>query len=257
MSLIGKNIKNIRNLKNISQNEFSRLFNISRASVGAYEEGRAEPRLETIINIANYFSISIDTLLTKELSTAELKQLDIAHHKPLSTIIEDRDLRREDTPLVKRDQYIEYIVNHQHKDFINKLPFVRLPDTQHQKSRAFEMQNDAMETNRKGLLKGDILSCSAISVDKNLTKDLVYVVVSSEDIYVRRFVGNIKKMVFKADNPNYELLELEKSDMLELWRVNGFYSTALKPPLFLEERVALLERKMSDLENHLKSLHSL
>nr|WKN37045.1 LexA family transcriptional regulator [Tunicatimonas sp. TK19036] len=254
MSVIGKNIKKIRGIKHISQAEFADIFDISRASIGAYEEGRAEPRLETIILIANYFSISIDTLLTKELSTSELREYDITDGKtPIITENNDKDLKKEDTPLVKRDSYVEYIVNYQHKDYINNLPFVRLPDTPQKKSRAFEVQNDAMEANRKGLLKGDILSCAPVllSPEKKLSKDGVYVIVMEEDIYVRRYDHADEQLFFRADNPNYETLEIQRDKILELWKVIGFYSTVLKPPLFLEERVALLERKVADLENRL------
>ncbi|WKN43313.1 XRE family transcriptional regulator [Tunicatimonas pelagia] len=252
MSIIGKNIKTIRTIKNISQAEFADIFDISRASIGAYEEGRADPKLETIINIANYFSISIDTLLTKALSVAELREFDILDDKkPLAEKSDsDRDLSKEDTPLVKRGSYVEYIVNYQNKDYINRLPYVRLPDTQHYKSRAFEVQHDAMEVNRKGLLKGDILSCSpiALSEKKKLVKDGVYVVVTEEDIFVRRYDHADEQLYFRADNPNYETLQIQRENILELWKVMGFFSTVLKPPIFLEERVALLERKLNDLE---------
>ena len=208
--------------------------------------------METIIHIANYFSISIDTLLTKELSTSELREYNITDGKPLPVTPEgDKDLRKEETPLVKRDSYVEYIVNYQHKDYINNLPFVRFPDTPQKKSRAFEVQNDAMEVNQKGLLKGDILSCApvSLSVDKKLTKDGVYVIITQEDIYVRRYDHADDHIFFRADNPNFEVLEVARDKILELWKVIGFYSTVLKPPLFLEERVALLERKVADLEN--------
>ena len=57
MSLIGKNIKKIRMVKKMSQLEFARLFNVARPSVGAYEEGRAEPKIDTVILIANEFGI--------------------------------------------------------------------------------------------------------------------------------------------------------------------------------------------------------
>lgn len=73
----GKNIKKIRLVKKLSQVAFAELFGIKRSSVGAYEEGRAEPKLEMIIRIANYFSISVDSLVNSELTVSELYGLDI------------------------------------------------------------------------------------------------------------------------------------------------------------------------------------
>ena len=72
MSIIGKNIKKIRVLKNLNQQAMGDLFGIGRGSIGSYEEGRAEPKLETLIKIAEYFKLSIDMLLTKELTVNDL-----------------------------------------------------------------------------------------------------------------------------------------------------------------------------------------
>ena len=72
MSFFGKNIKKIRSVQNLSQESFSKIFDLKRATLGAYEEHRSEPKIETIIKIANYYSISIDDLLTHELTVNEL-----------------------------------------------------------------------------------------------------------------------------------------------------------------------------------------
>lgn len=66
MSIFGKNIKKLRSLHNLSQQDFGNLFAISRGSVGSYEEGRADPKIDTLVRISKYFKISIDDLLTKE-----------------------------------------------------------------------------------------------------------------------------------------------------------------------------------------------
>ncbi len=255
MSIIGKNIKKIRAVKKISQSDFADLFNLSRGSVGSYEEGRAEPKIDTIIRIANYFSLSIDLLLTKELTVNELYRFDIFkeefHHKAAEKIIiEDKDQNKEDTPLVTRESYLEYIVSFQNKDYINRLPYVKLPNTQHEKSRAFEVQDDAMEFNSKGLLIGDILSCSLLTKEDYARLPLgeVYVIITDKGIYTRRLSHHKPKLLFEADNPNYDALEISETELLELWKVEGFYSTILKPPSRMEERMAILEKKVAVLE---------
>ncbi|MDA3890157.1 MAG: helix-turn-helix transcriptional regulator [Salinivirgaceae bacterium] len=69
---LGKNIKKIRAIKKLSQSAFAEVFGITRSSIGAYEEGRAEPKLEVIIKIAKYFSISVDSLINSEITVNEL-----------------------------------------------------------------------------------------------------------------------------------------------------------------------------------------
>ncbi len=72
MSYFGRNIRKIRNAKKISQSVFADLFNLKRGSIGAYEEGRAEAKIDTIIEIADYFQLSLDQLLRKELTINEI-----------------------------------------------------------------------------------------------------------------------------------------------------------------------------------------
>ena len=72
MSFIGKNIKKIRSVKQLSQQQLSDILGVSRASVGSYEEGRAEPKIDTIIRLAKHFSISIDALLTREITVNDI-----------------------------------------------------------------------------------------------------------------------------------------------------------------------------------------
>jgi len=79
MSFIGKNIKKIRSVKKISQKEMSAILGVSRASVGSYEEGRAEPKIDTIICIAKHFSITIDALLTREITVNDITNFKMSH----------------------------------------------------------------------------------------------------------------------------------------------------------------------------------
>ncbi len=72
MSIIGKNIKKIRTTKNLNQTEFGKIFSLTRGSIGSYEEGRAEPKIDTLKQIANKFSISLDAIISTELTVNKL-----------------------------------------------------------------------------------------------------------------------------------------------------------------------------------------
>jgi transcriptional regulator with XRE-family HTH domain len=93
MSIFGNNIKKIRILKNMSQQELGELFDISRGSIGSYEEGRAEPKIDSVIKIAAYFKLSIDALLTKELTVNDLSNFTnkiSKHIQQTSTVKEEK-----------------------------------------------------------------------------------------------------------------------------------------------------------------------
>ncbi|MBE8713480.1 helix-turn-helix domain-containing protein [Sphingobacterium hungaricum] len=72
MSQIGGNIKKLRKVKGLSQQAFADIFSLSRGNISSYEELRAEPKIEVILHIANYFSIPVDLLLQKKLTVNEI-----------------------------------------------------------------------------------------------------------------------------------------------------------------------------------------
>src|SRR6476620_8008144 len=69
MSYAGKNFKHLRKLRGWTQEEFARKLKIKRSLVGAYEEERAEPRLDILKEICSIFKLSLEELLLKDLSS--------------------------------------------------------------------------------------------------------------------------------------------------------------------------------------------
>ncbi len=86
MSYFSINLKKLRKAKRLSQSEFARIFSLTRATVGAYEEGRAEPKLDKLIEIANYFGLSVDQLISKKLSVNEIFRYDQKLERSLNSI---------------------------------------------------------------------------------------------------------------------------------------------------------------------------
>lgn len=72
MSLFGKNIKKIRNVRGLTQMQLADLIDVSRGVISSYEEGRAEPKIETIIKTADVFNLSIDQLLKTNVTVNQL-----------------------------------------------------------------------------------------------------------------------------------------------------------------------------------------
>lgn len=72
MSFFGTNIKKIRQVKGLSQKAFADLFDLNRGVISSYEEGRAEPKIETILKVAHHFNLNLDKLLTETLQVNQL-----------------------------------------------------------------------------------------------------------------------------------------------------------------------------------------
>ena len=71
-SILSKNIKKLRLFKGLNQEEFGTKLKVKRSSIGAYEEGRAEPKLEVIIRISNLFELPVDDIVKKELTVNQI-----------------------------------------------------------------------------------------------------------------------------------------------------------------------------------------
>lgn len=60
---IGKQILDIRKKQNITQEEFGKLFHVTRQTVSNWENEKSYPDLQTQVTISDLFEISLDTLL--------------------------------------------------------------------------------------------------------------------------------------------------------------------------------------------------
>lgn len=74
MSFFGANIKTIRQAKGLSQQAFADLFDLTRGVIGAYEEGRSEPKISTLLTVVHYFNLDLDKFLTVPLTIEDLNK---------------------------------------------------------------------------------------------------------------------------------------------------------------------------------------
>ena len=57
-------LRKIRKKKNLNQLKVAMDLNISRESISYYENGKREPSLALLVQISEYFNVSIDYLIT-------------------------------------------------------------------------------------------------------------------------------------------------------------------------------------------------
>lgn len=68
MTYFGTNIKKIRQIKGLSQQAFAEMLDLNRGVISSYEEGRAEPKIETLLRIATILDLTTDELLSKPIT---------------------------------------------------------------------------------------------------------------------------------------------------------------------------------------------
>src|SRR5690606_15081353 len=71
MTTVSKNIKQLRKSARLTQEQLAEKIGIKRSLLGAYEEGRADPRLNNLLAIARIFDVSVDQLISNDISNPE------------------------------------------------------------------------------------------------------------------------------------------------------------------------------------------
>lgn len=66
MGTFGTRLQKLRKNKNMTQGDLASVFNISKSTIGMYEQDRNEPDFTTLCKIAKFFSVTSDYLLGLE-----------------------------------------------------------------------------------------------------------------------------------------------------------------------------------------------
>ncbi len=251
MSFFGKNIKKIRSVKNLSQQNFADLFDLKRATLGAYEEGRSEPKIENIIKVANYFSISIDHLLTRDLTVNEL----LKFKEGITTNIEA--FKREnftEIPCITEANLKEYTLHHDKSSFISQMPLLQLPLKNTLPLRGFTINNLEMSSHNKGFFPNDIVIGHYFPIDKlkDLINGTLVLVLIHEKLILRRIYTLKSKIVLKADHANIEDLSFDKKDLKEIWKIK--YSFFKRIPEYkndMENQLLLLTQELGKIKQQI------
>lgn len=215
MSKIGKNIQKIRKVKKLSQTAFSELFGLSRTSVGAYEEGRAEPKTDTLIQIAKYFGLSIDSLLTKTIAVNDLYKFSKYDDKFLTDAKPSQGVDR--FHVVMEEVVTHYIEHIGESEFLDGLPSFSLPFLELKNARIFQSGQDY-------LICTPNFSNGAQS----------YLVVTSSGVVVR------------SDLPK------ESKSVLEIWEVKAHLSLPKVGLVGENDRITKLEQEVEEIKKLLK-----
>lgn len=65
---LGYRLKELRQQKNISQTELGNLLGVTKVSISGYERGTRIPSMEVLYDILNFFDVSADYLLGREMN---------------------------------------------------------------------------------------------------------------------------------------------------------------------------------------------
>jgi transcriptional regulator with XRE-family HTH domain len=226
MAFIHKNLRYLRQQQAWTQKQLAEILNVKQPVVGAYEEERATPPLFTLTRIAEVFSISLDALVQSDLSkpTPAKPQTPAKVEREVSgPIISAPD--KGSIELVPQKAAAGYLAGYQDPEFMQELPKISMPMLPRNKvQRAFEIQGDSMLPVRPGTL----VFGEYVEKLTDIKNGKSYVAVTKCDgiVFKRifRFSEYPSSVLFVSDNPLYEPYVLPSEELLELWRVNAYFS---------------------------------
>lgn len=249
MSFANKNLKYLRKLRGWTQEEFAQKLRIKRSLLGAYEEERAEPRIEVLEVVADMFKLSLDELLRKDLT--ESKGSYISKRRAMKMVA-----GRSDIPFVPVKAAAGYLAGYADPEFIDELNTFTLPMLGGGDYRAFEIVGDSMMPTPSGSV---IVGEKVESLEEIKTNNTYIVVSRTDGIVYKRMLKNTRqknKYTLVSDNPAYQPYNVSADDIVEVWQAQMILSKANQQQRWdvnqlaglvtdLQQQVSVLKKKMN------------
>jgi transcriptional regulator with XRE-family HTH domain len=233
MSYAGKNLKYIRKQREWTQEEMANQLQIKRSLVGAYEEERAEPRLEVMETICAKFSISLEEFLFQDLALLSTQEGESNTGSGNSYMERRRALKSDKTislssmvTFVPVKAAAGYLAGYADPEFLDELNTFTLPMLAPGDYRAFEIIGDSMLPTPSG----SVIVGEKVGSFKEVKNSNTYIVVSNADgvVYKRIITNddrtkegseqNENKLTLLSDNPLYEPYQVNATDIVEIWK---------------------------------------
>ena len=244
MAVSNQNLKYLRKLRGWTQEEFANKLRIKRSLLGAYEEERAEPRIDVLEVVCDIFKLTLDDILRKDLSDnkgnylAKRRAMKLAQGRP-------------DIPFVPIKAAAGYLAGFEDPEFIDELNTFTLPMLSGGNYRAFEIVGDSMLPTPSGsVIVGEKLE----NLDDVKNNVACIVVSRNEGIVYKRVQKNGRqknKLTLVSDNPVFHPYTVNAEEVLEMWQAQVVISLTNSQNRWDMSQLATV---VSDLQQQVTSL---
>ena len=245
MAISNQNLKDLRKLRGWTQEEFANKLRIKRSLLGAYEEERAEPRIDVLEVVCDIFKLTLDEILRKDLSDNKSNYLAKRRAMKLTN-------GRPDIPFVPVKAAAGYLAGYADPEFVDELNTFTLPMLAPGTYRAFEIIGDSMLPTPSG----SVIVGEKVESLEHVKSSNTYIVISrQEGIVYKRIVksGRSKsKLTLVSDNPSYQPYHVEAEDVLELWQAQMVITKASQQNRWDVNQLANLVTNLQDQVSTLK-----
>lgn len=266
MGTFSSNLKLLRRRRNRTQDDVAFSLNMKRSTYSGYENEVAEPGIDVLLAISDYFRIAVDTLLKVDLSRLSEPQLyqlengsDVflrgGNLRILATTVNESN--QENIELVPERAKAGYSTGYADPEFIAELPRFQLPFlSAGRKYRTFQLKGDSMLP----IPEGAWVTGEYVTDWSTLASGQAAVIFTLEDGIMFKIVENLireeGKLTLYSLNPLYEPFDVHVNDIREVWKFVHYISQALPDPVLPEEKllttVAQLKSEVEKIKSRIK-----
>ena len=233
MSLVSDNIKFLRKNNHLTQEQLAEKIGIKRSLLGAYEEGRADPRLNNLLKISEIFKVSVDTLISEDVSGFESAFGNVFNQKPKSKVlaITVDEEGEEYIDLIHQKASAGYLNGFADPEYLEDMPKFKLPFlAKNGTYRAFEISGDSMLP----LLPGTVIICKYLESPADIKEGKPYILLTTSEgiVFKRIFRENSEEntMELVSDNKFYQSYDVNTEDIMEIWEAVMYISQNFPDP---------------------------
>lgn len=240
-------IKDLRKAAGLTQQALADGLGLKRSALGAYEEGRAEPKLATLVAMARYFGLTLDALVHGESDLERQQRRVTGGELRILSVPVDRSEGRERVAIVPVRASAGYLSGYGDPEYVEGLAHFNLPVrelAQEATYRMFQIEGESMLPIPDG-------SYVLAHYEEDWTRAggmRPYIVVTREHGVVFKRVENRLDThgdyLLISDNPDYEPYPVEPRDVVEMWRARAYLAFDWPTPAF-----AGMERIQSTLDH--------
>ncbi|MFN8352925.1 MAG: helix-turn-helix domain-containing protein [Spirosomataceae bacterium] len=206
----------------MSQEKLAEELGIKKSTWSTYEVGRAEPRYDDLVRIADYFGVSMDALLTCDLAK-EPFQLSSHSLQVLVTAVNDENEERIVHIPIKAAA--GYAKGYGDLEFISNLQTYHLPFLPRDRTyRSHEIQGDSMLP----LREGSIVLCEFVEDWRNVKDGTICLIVTQNEGLLLKKVFNYlkerKSLLLTSTNERYRPIIQPIEEIKEIWKFVGYFS---------------------------------
>lgn len=204
-SFLATNLKFLRKNSENTLEEMADFLSLKgKSSYNAYEAGRALPDIHKVMKLANYFDVSLEDLVYKDISTT----------KPIKDSNVTKSYQIELVPVKAAAGYIK---GFRDTEWVNKLNKINIPYKPYGIARAFEIDGDSMEPEIK-----DRSRVIGIKIGRNELRDNhTYIIVLKDGLLCKniRIGEDLNTVYLISKNERYPPKHINSGEVLELWEV--------------------------------------